>query len=81
MELAKQKNTKSYQMIEKLLNDTSNIITGERENLKEKELNSNTTKRISYFKLNPLLTCPNIYNSATIKEYQRITFKILSILS
>ena len=74
MELVKQKNTKSYRMIEKLLNVTSNIITGERENLKEKILNSNTTKRISYCKLNPLLKCPNIYNSVTIKEYQRITF-------
>ena len=68
-------------MIEKLLNDTSNIITGERENLKEKVLNSNTTKKISYCKLNPLLKFPDIYNSATIKEYQRITFKISSILS
>ena len=81
MELVKQKNTTSYQVIEKLLNDTSNIITGERENLKEKVLNRNTPKTIRYCKLNPLLKFPNIYNSATIKEYQRITFKISSILS
>ena len=74
IELNRSSNTKSLRVINRLLNDTSNVINEDRQIRAEMLKQSSSTKRVTYCSLNPTLKSHNIYKKDTIKEYKRIAF-------
>ena len=74
IELNRSSNTKSLRVINRLLNDTNNVINEDRQIRAEMLKQSSSTKRVTYCSLNPTLKSHNIYKKDTIKEYKRIAF-------